>query len=125
MFKKAFIILLACIICVAFCACSGGGDEESKITVDPNDPFTGEWVYSTTDGIYEFLVFNGDGRGNQQHLDIVTDIGYTYDDSKLYFDVYVDNPPIKRTYEYKIDGNDLFLKNVDTGVEKHYVKETD
>lgn len=123
MLKKLFIAVLACILLFSFCACGSKEGEESSVIVDPNDPFTGEWLMVTEDGIYELLCFYGNGKGYQQALDIYLDIGYTYDDTKLTFDVYVEDPPLKRVYEYRIEEMDLFLKNIETGTEKHYVKQ--
>lgn len=121
--KRTVALLFALLTALSLCAC-GGESDESSIIVDPNDPFTGDWLMITADGIYEFYYFYGNGTGCQQSLDIYVDFGYTYTEDTITFEYYIDTPPVVQTYSYSLDGIDLFLTNTDGGQPLHYVKQT-
>lgn len=123
MFKRCLVLILTLVFTVSFCACGGDDGDNSSVVVDPNDPFTGDWLYVTEDGIHEYLYLLGNGQGCQQILDIYIDIGYEYTEDTLTISAYVDDPPHVNTYKYKLEGNDLFLENVETGLKKHFVKQ--
>lgn len=122
MLKRALVLLLALLTVLSLCACSADSDESSVI-VDPNDPFTGDWLMITESGIYEFYYFYGNGKGCQQSLDIYIDLSYTYTEDTITFEYYIDTPPVVQTYGYTLDGNDLFLTSEDGGITLHYVKQ--
>lgn len=121
--KRTVALFLALLALLSLCACGGEGDE-SSIIVDPNDPFTGDWLMITAEGIYEYYYFYGNGTGCKQALDIYIDFSYSYDDDTITFESYVDTPPIVQTYSYTLDDIDLFLTNIDGGQTQHYIKQT-
>lgn len=125
MLKKIMLIILACFLTLSLGACGGNDGGDSADSVDPNDPFYGDWLYITEDGIHELFYFYGNGKGCQQVLDIYTDMGYEYDDENLYISIYVSDPPVRYTYKYQVEDMDLFLENTETGITKHFVKQTD
>lgn len=122
MFKKLFFALSAAVLCFLLCACGAGGKAEESSTAS-GDPFAGEWLYTTPDGIYELLTFKGDGNGVKQVLDIPNDLTYTYDDTTLTVLVHMDDPPAQYSYEYRFEGNDMYLKDKATGEEKVFTKQ--
>lgn len=105
-FKRilAFAVVIVALLSIVAC---GNGENEPK--VDPNDPFTGKWMETRDDGFATTYEFDGDGTGMRYVLDLVNEIKYTYDETYLYLDVYVDNPPVRRTYAYIFDGDTLTL----------------
>lgn len=125
MLKKIMLIILACFLTLSLGACGGNNGGDSADSIDPNDPFYGDWLYVTEDGIHELFCFYGNGKGCQQVLDIYTDMGYEYDEENLYISVYVSDPPVRYIYKYQVEDMDLFLENTETGITKHFVKQTD
>lgn len=122
--RRTVALLLALLALLSLCACGGGGSDESSIIVDPDDPFTGDWLMITAEGIYEYYYFYGNGKGCKQALDIYIDFSYTYDDDTITFESYIDTPPIVQTYSYTLDDIDLFLTNTAGGQTQHYIKQT-
>jgi len=109
--KRILFFILALVSVLSLAACGG----EDKPKIDPNDPFTGEWMETRDDGFATTYEFRGDGTGIRIVLDLVNEIRYTYDESRLYVDVYVDDPPIRRTYTYTIEGDLLTIVADDSG----------
>lgn len=105
-FKKILILTFAFLLLLSFTAC---GSKENK--VNENDPLYGEWaeVRIPEDGFGTTYEFYGNGEGEYRTLDMVNYFAYTYDDEKIYMDVRVTDPPIRRVYDYKIEGNKITL----------------
>ncbi len=151
--KKLIFALLACILCLSVCACGKGGDGDGGGSSAANDAVSsaandavsstasdtasvgsdssvsdvpslvGEWRCEFSDGTYEILTFNDDGTGVKQTLDIPNEITYTYDGTTLVIAVHVDEPPIEHSYDCRVEGDNLYLRDKDTGNEAVYEKE--
>jgi len=98
--KRILIFLLTLAMAAGLFACGGP---------DNSDPMFGEWSEQREDGFGTTYHFKGDGKGELRVLDLVNYFSYTYDDSKIYMEIHVDTPPIKRVYDYKIEGNKITL----------------
>ena len=106
--KKFFSLILALVLALSLVAC-GGTSENDPPASEKDNPLFGEWREPRDDGFATTYNFKANGEGESFILDMVNYFSYTYDDTTLTMLVHVDDPPIKRVYNYKIENDTLTL----------------
>lgn len=104
--KKVLAFVLALVMVLSLAACGG-----SKVV--------GTW--KSEDALFSTITFNSNGTGSMtmKVLNTTTEFDYTEKDGKLELS---ENGKVEFTYEYSVDGDNLTLKDTDSGSTYTYTK---
>ena len=117
---KKSLRIIALVLCLAavLCVLSACGSQNDKGSDQSKSPLIGTWI--AQDIINSDMTFNADGTGSLQRDKIVEKM--TFVDKGSSFEMKTEYAKEPVTKDYRIDGDTLYVKNTELGIEDAYTR---